>query len=144
MVQRAILKFTPGRFSSDTWDSCMMLMPWHCGRATSGKKMNRKLSRLDTAARPFVDFHFAEGKKADRLCTYSRNDQKRHFVELNLTWLCTCHDQTWPNLAMRLRSQRPLHVQGDASLPGEQGGGQENNDCKKWMAAEEEEERHKG
>jgi hypothetical protein len=30
----------------------------------------------------------------------------------------------------RLRSQRPLHVQGDAGLPGWQGGGQEKNNRK--------------
>jgi cytochrome c biogenesis protein ResB len=40
---------------------------------------------------------------------------------------------------MQLRSQRPLHVQGDA---GYQGDGPEKNNRKKWRA--EEEERHKG
>jgi hypothetical protein len=29
--------------------------------------------------------------------------------------------------AMQLRSQRPLHVQGDAGHPGKQGGGPEKN-----------------
>jgi hypothetical protein len=46
-----------------------------------------------------------------------------------------------PFNAMRLRSQRPLHVQGVAGHPGEQGGGQEKNYWKKWRAKEE--ERHK-
>jgi hypothetical protein len=38
---------------------------------------------------------------------------------------------------VRLRSQRPLHVQGDAGHPGHQ-----KKNWKKWRA--EEEERHKG
>jgi hypothetical protein len=33
--------------------------------------------------------------------------------------------------AMRLRSQRPLYVQGDVGYPAKQGGGQENNKQKK-------------
>jgi hypothetical protein len=44
--------------------------------------------------------------------------------------------------AMRLRSQRPLYVQGDAGHPSYQSGGQEKNIQKKWRA--DEEERHKG
>jgi hypothetical protein len=44
--------------------------------------------------------------------------------------------------AMQLRSQRPLHVQGDAGHPGEQGGGPKKNNQKKWRAKVE--ERHKG
>jgi hypothetical protein len=44
---------------------------------------------------------------------------------------------------MGLRSQRPLHLQGDAGHPSQQGGGPEkNNNWKKWRAKEE--ERHKG
>jgi hypothetical protein len=43
---------------------------------------------------------------------------------------------------LQLWSQRPLHVQEDASHPGWQGGGQVKNKRKKWRA--EEEERHKG
>jgi hypothetical protein len=41
-----------------------------------------------------------------------------------------------------VRSQRPLHAQGDAGPPGEQGGGPKKDKQKKWRA--EEEERHKG
>jgi hypothetical protein len=43
---------------------------------------------------------------------------------------------------MGLRSQRPLHVQGDAGHPSEQGCGSKKNNQKKWRAKEE--ERHKG
>jgi hypothetical protein len=35
---------------------------------------------------------------------------------------------------MRLWSQKPLHVQGDAGQPGWLGGGQERNNWKKWRA----------
>jgi hypothetical protein len=44
--------------------------------------------------------------------------------------------------AMQLRSQRPLHVQGDAGHPSKQGGGPKKNNRKKWRAKEE--ERHRG
>jgi hypothetical protein len=44
--------------------------------------------------------------------------------------------------AMQLRSQRPLHVQGDVGHPGYQGGGPKRIIVKKWRA--EEEVRHKG
>jgi hypothetical protein len=43
---------------------------------------------------------------------------------------------------MQLRSQRPLHVQGDAGHPSYQGGGPKRIIGKKWRA--DEEERHKG
>jgi hypothetical protein len=43
---------------------------------------------------------------------------------------------------MQLRSQRPLHVQRDASHPGQQGGGPPKNNLKKLGTKEE--ERHKG
>jgi hypothetical protein len=36
---------------------------------------------------------------------------------------------------MQLRSQRPLHVQGDADHPGLQGGGPEKNHREKEMFA---------
>jgi hypothetical protein len=45
--------------------------------------------------------------------------------------------------AMRMQSQRPLHVHGDAGHPSLQGCGQEKNNQEKWRS-EEEEERHKG
>jgi hypothetical protein len=44
---------------------------------------------------------------------------------------------------MWLKSQSPLHVQGDAGHTSKQGGGPEKNNRKKWRA-EEEDQRHKG
>jgi hypothetical protein len=39
--------------------------------------------------------------------------------------------------AMQLRSQRPLHVQGEACHPGSQGGEPKKNNLKKWRAEKE-------
>jgi hypothetical protein len=47
----------------------------------------------------------------------------------------------WCKVAQKI-SQKPLHVQGVAGRPGQQGNGYEKNNWKKWRA--EEEERHKG
>jgi hypothetical protein len=63
-----------------------------------------------------------------------------------MAWSLLCNEKTivlFEKTGMRLRSQRPSCVQGDASHPGQQGGGQKNKKIKKWRA-EEEEERYKG
>jgi hypothetical protein len=92
-------------------------------------------------------------KKMQLCCQYLKNPSSHHplvlYISIKRTFFrrgawFVMKNQLFSlrDTSMSVRSQRPLHMQGDAGHPGKQGGGPQKNNRKKWRAKEE--ERHKG